>query len=334
MPTDAPDLMRSSLNCPPPTQLPLITQRDRQAVSRRNRTKRHRPCLFLHAVFTRAFRLCGSLSEIRHNRTINSCRLLICLVTLASFSVSAHHDNSTRNSATAEGGRQSGEMVSGINDQSEFTFARLVYEGINSWSDWPRWQADWPEAEWHFSRALDRLTRIDTHQEGVLIRLDDDSVFDYPWLYAVEVGSLNLSSHELQTLREYLLRGGFLIVDDFHGIDQWHQFEYVMRQVFPDREIEEPINGVGVYSVLFDIGETQQIPGIRPWLSSRTWEYGGTVPRWRFIRDDDRRVMVAINFNMDLGDAWEHADDPQYPQSYSSLAYRIGTNYVLYSMTH
>ncbi len=256
------------------------------------------------------------------------------LIVVLSPPLAAHHEDGAYHSDPLQSEQSAGTLQSGAGAQSEFTFARLVYEGINSWSDWPRWQADWPEAEWHFSRALDRLTRIDTHQEGVLIRLDDDSVFDYPWLYAVEVGSLQLSSRELQTLREYLLRGGFLMVDDFHGIEQWRQFEHVMQRVFPDRAIEEPVNGVGIYSVLFDIGETQQIPGIRPWLSNRTWEYGGTVPRWRVIRDDDGRVMVVINFNMDLGDAWEHADDARYPQSYSSLAYRIGTNYVLYSMTH
>ncbi len=222
---------------------------------------------------------------------------------------------------------------SSANQSYEFSFARLVYNG-NGWSDWPRWQADWPEAEWHFSNGLQRLTRINVHPEGVLVRLDDDGIFDYPWIYAVEVGSLELSRSETARLREYLLRGGFLMVDDFHGQQQWQYFESVMQRVFPERTIRELDSGTDSFEVLFPIDSREQIPGIRPLMSNRTWEYGGTIPRWRVITDDDNRVMVAINFNMDLGDAWEHADDSRYPQRYSSLAYRIGTNYVLYAMTH
>jgi len=127
-------------------------------------------------------------------------------------------------------------------DAYEFSFARLVYDE-GGWSDWPRWRADWPEAEWHFSRGIDRLTRIDVHPEGVLVRLDDDAVFDYPWMYAVEVGSLTLSQSESNRLREYLLRGGFLMVDDFHGLQQWKHFERVMHQVFPEYAIEELSGG-------------------------------------------------------------------------------------------
>ena len=227
----------------------------------------------------------------------------------------------------------SGQQVATTDEGYEFSFARLVYNG-NGWSDWPRWQADWPEAEWHFSNGLDRLTRIDVHPEGVLVRLDDDNIFDYPWIYAVEVGSLELSRSETARLREYLLRGGFLMVDDFHGQQQWQYFESAMRRVFPERPIRELESGTDSFEVLFPIDGREQIPGIRPLMFNRTWEYGGTIPRWRVITDDQNRVMVAINFNMDLGDAWEHADDSRYPQRYSSLAYRIGTNYVLYAMTH
>ena len=219
-----------------------------------------------------------------------------------------------------------------INVPHEFSFARLVYDGAG-WGDWPRWQADWPEAETHFLAGLNRLTRVDSGAEGVLVDLESDDIFDYPWIYAVEVGALELSREEAARLREYLLRGGFLMVDDFHGIAQWQQFQATIKQVFPNQPIEE-LDSTQLFSVLFDVGQSLQIPGIRPLMANRTWEYGGTVPRWRVIRDEQQRVMVAINFNMDLGDAWEHADDARYPQRYSALAYRIGTNYVLYALTH
>ena len=84
----------------------------------------------------------------------------------------------------------------------------------------------------------------------------------------------------------------------------------------------------------YDLPERQQIPGLRPLRAGRTWERGGNIPHWRGILDDQGRVMVAINFNMDLGDAWEHADWPEYPQPYSAMAYRFAINYILYAMTH
>lgn len=222
----------------------------------------------------------------------------------------------------------------GFINQHEFAFARLIYRGIDSGGWGPRWQVDWPEAETHLLAGLSRLTRVNANQEGALVQLSDDSLFDYPWLYAVEVGSLTLNQFEAGRLREYLLRGGFLMVDDFHGPFQWDNFAYAMSQVFPDRRIEELEIDNEIFHVLYDINEKIQIPGLRPLREGRTWERGGNIPHWRGIRDDENRVMVAINFNMDLGDAWEHADWPDYPQPYSAMAYRFAMNYVIYSMTH
>lgn len=221
-----------------------------------------------------------------------------------------------------------------FSNQHEFAFARLIYRGSNLGGWGPRWQVDWPEAETHLLAGLSRLTRIDANKEGALVRLSDDNLFDYPWLYAVEVGSLTLNQYEASQLREYLLRGGFLMVDDFHGPYEWDNFAYALQQVFPDRRIEELTSNDEIFHVLYDITERTQIPGLRPLRGGRTWEQGGNVPHWRGIRDDNDRLMVAINFNMDLGDAWEHADWPEYPQPYSSMAYRFAMNYVIYSMTH
>ncbi len=215
----------------------------------------------------------------------------------------------------------------------EFSFARLVYQQ-DYLDDWPRWRADWPEAELHFSAGLQRLTQIDVAPEGVLVRLGDEQLFDYPWLYVVEVGSMSLSELEAGQLREYLLRGGFLMVDDFHGPYEWHQFKSVMLRVFPDRPIQELVDTTEAFHVLYDLSEREQIPGIRALMSNRTWEKGGRHPHWRGIVDDSERVMVAINFNQDIGDAWEHADDVRYPEPLTAQAYRLGINYVVYAMTH
>lgn len=222
----------------------------------------------------------------------------------------------------------------GLAQAYEFSFARLVYsEGAGS-DGWARWQADWPEAETHFSEGLDRLTVINVSPEGVLVRMNGEDVFDYPWVYVVEVGSLSLSPRETEQMREYLLRGGFLMVDDFHGRHEWLQFERVMKTVFPDRSIQELSNDSELFHVLYDLSSREQIPGIRALMNNRTWEKGGRFPHWRGILDDRGRVMVAINFNQDIGDAWEHADDVRYPAPLTSQAYRLGVNYVVYAMTH
>jgi hypothetical protein len=216
---------------------------------------------------------------------------------------------------------------------NEFAFARLVYGDI-SYDSWPRWQADWPEAEIHFSAGLGRLTSIDVASEGVLVRMSGEDVFDYPWIYIVEVGFLSLSEAEIDQLREYLLRGGFLMVDDFHGQSEWQQFENIMKQVFPDLAIEDLANDNEAFHVMYDLTEREQIPGIRALMNNQTWEKGGRTPRWRGIVDDQDRVMVAINFNQDIGDAWEHANDVRYPARLTTQAYRLGINYVIYALTH
>ena len=139
----------------------------------------------------------------------------------------------------------------------------------------------------------------------------------------------------LKKLREYLDRGGFLMVDDFHGGYEWAAFVDGMKAVFPDRPIVEIAEDEEVLHVLYDLDQRIQIPGIRTINSGITWEReDGYPPEWRGVYDDEGRLMVAINFNMDLGDAWEHADWPEYPENMTALAYRFGINYVIYAMTH
>jgi hypothetical protein len=216
----------------------------------------------------------------------------------------------------------------------EFHFVRMYYD--SGGGRWGRggWLTDYPEAEYHFTMGVRRLSRVDIGEQARMLEVTDDTIFDYPWLYAVEVGRWYLDDHEAARLREYLLRGGFLMTDDFHGSRQWESFMESMRRVFPDRPIVEIADTDEVLHVLYDVDERIQIPGISPLRYNVTYEQDGVTPHWRGIYDDDGRLMVAINFNMDLGDAWEHADDPRYPEAYTGLAYRFAVNYVVYAMTH
>lgn len=216
--------------------------------------------------------------------------------------------------------------------ESEFRFTRLRYTDT-SFGFGRSWLVDFPEAEVHFERAISRLTRVDIGEPGT-VSLRDDTVFDFPWLYAVEVGRWRLDDEEAEKLREYLLRGGFLMVDDFHGTYEWEGFMESMRKVFPDRAVVDIPDGDEVLHALYDVDERIQVPGVAALSRGVTYEQDGVTPHWRGVYDDYGRLMVAINFNMDLGDAWEHADDPWYPEPMTALAYRFAVNYVIYAMTH
>ena len=220
----------------------------------------------------------------------------------------------------------------------EFQFVRLAYSanryGGGGWGRRQAWQTDYPDAEHHFARGIDRLTRIDVAESGRILTPLDEELFDYPWIYAVEVGYWYLNDQEAGRLRDYLLRGGFLMVDDFHGTWEWAAFVASMEKVFPDRPIVDIPEHDEAFHVHYDLDQRIQIPSRMYSYTGVTWEKDGYTPHWRGIYDDDGRLMVAINFNMDIGDAWEHADWPDYPENMTALAYRFGINYVIYAMTH
>ncbi len=196
------------------------------------------------------------------------------------------------------------------------------------------WSRDYPKADRQFLMALKRLTRIQMRPTEQVVDLDSDDIFNYPWVYAVQVANWHFTDAEAKRLREYLLKGGFLMVDDFHGTADWDRFMAGMRQVLPDRPVEDLSDNDEIFHVLFDLGVRFQVPGEQYVWTGRTYEKDGYVPKWRAIRDDKGRIIVAICHNMHLGDAWEWADTPDYPERFASLAFRVGMNYIIYGMTH
>ena len=247
---------------------------------------------------------------------------LLCLVVLCGLAIAgdAPKSNSTGNLAEKD---------------HEFQLIRLRYNNHPQFNNFrSSWLTDAPEAETHLLNGVQRLTLIDSASDSIGLSALDDRLFDHPFLYAVEVGHWALNDAEAKRLRDYLLRGGFLIVDDFHGTQEWAVFAESMQKVFPDRPIVDLGSQDAVFHVLFDVDQRVQIPNIRGALNGQSWEKDGFTPQWRGIFDDEGRLMVAINFNMDLGDAWEHADNPEYPQPLTLLAYHFGIDYILYAMTH
>jgi len=221
----------------------------------------------------------------------------------------------------------------------EFYFTRAIYSGeYDSYDQGGRWAVDYPKADHQFLIALQRLSIVDAYDSDNAITLTDPRLRRFPLLYAVEVGSMSLTDDEVLALRSYLLAGGFLVLDDFWGSWAWEQFESQMRRVLPDRNIVEIPPDHPVMSAFYNIEEIIQVPNIRQgWASvygGPTYEYDGIVPHLRGIFDDQGRLMVLINWNTDLGDAWEWADDPGYPLKFSTYAFEIGINFVVYGMTH
>ncbi len=201
------------------------------------------------------------------------------------------------------------------------------------------WMVDWPDADDHFSLGIQRLTRIAPGRPEHF-RFTDERLFDYPWLYATQTGWWGLTDAEVARLREYLLRGGFLVVDDFWGQQDWELFRRTMERVLPGQPITDIALSDSVMHVLYDIEakDLTFIPGTRHLRRGPdgivVQQPPGTAPAWRALDDDRKRMVVAINYNTDVGDAWEYADSPLYPEKMTALAYRYGINYIIYAMTH
>lgn len=221
-------------------------------------------------------------------------------------------------------------------DQFTFVFTRLAYRalGYGAAVRGHTWDTDYPKADRQFLQGLLRWTTIHSRRQEQVLRPLDPALPAFPFLYAVEVGYMNLSDPEAAQLREYLLRGGFLVVDDFHGTREWQNFVTQMGKVFPDRPIRDVDLSDPIFHCFFDVREKMQVPGLQFLYSGRPYEQDGYAAHYRAIYDDNQRIMVMINFNVDLGDAWEWADLAQYPELYTSYAYRLGVNYIVYALTH
>lgn len=200
------------------------------------------------------------------------------------------------------------------------------------------WATDYPASDCKFMWGVERLTGIRVYDRSPhSVAIMDPELFKFPYIYAVEVGrGMNLSDEEAARLREYLTRGGFLHIDDFWGPSERANFEYQMQKVFPDRTIEEVPLSHEVFHAFFDVNQIIQIPNIgNGRRGGRTWEDDReTEPKIFGISDDSGRLMVVVTYNSDLGDAWEWMDDPDYPEPFSSQAYRMGINFIIYAMTH
>lgn len=215
----------------------------------------------------------------------------------------------------------------------DFTFVRLQYSG--RLTQLSNWRVDWPASDRNFIYQLSKQTNIKVAPDSIRIQVGSEKLFDYPFAYILEVGSMRLNTAEAKNLREYLLRGGFIFVDDFHGGIEWKRFYTELKKIFPKREPIDISKEHPIFNCFYKIDELIQIPGLRALYSGRTYErFDGHPARYLGVFDDKGRIMMFICFNSDLGDAWEHAAEASYPREYSNIALKIGINAVIYSLTH
>jgi hypothetical protein len=236
----------------------------------------------------------------------------------------------------------------------EFYFTRLVYgggsrapaldfrcadlqagEGGNRFGG--GWSTDFPASDCKFMWGVERLTNIRVYDKSPhLVTAMDPKLFTYPYLYIVSPHRMYLTGPEAANLREYLLRGGFLHVDDYWGLEQRRAVEEEMEKIFPEYKMVKLDLRHEIFHTSFNVDTIMQIPNVNNACNGRaTWEQASEIEPMVFgISDDRNRLMVVITYNSDLGDAWEWMDLPCYPEKYSGQAYRMGINFMIYAMTH
>jgi hypothetical protein len=275
----------------------------------------------------------------------NSAPRLIFVLVAVLAGWQAHAQQTWREYPSIEGGWGADlDWPPDAKDAGEFVVGRLMFPqarrgralGVGR-GDWRRggtaWTVDYPEGDRTFARLLERLTLVDVRPIEQPVNLDDEiDAFYWPFLISGLVGAWDLTDAQAAKLREYLLRGGFLLCDSFYGPQEWEGFLAGIRRVFPDRPIVELADDHPIFHAVYDLTERPQVP---------TWQHlpygyrnGGDVPYWRAILDDDGRVMVMITFNNDIADGWQRADDYAYPQEAANLAISLGVNFAVYALSH
>jgi len=217
----------------------------------------------------------------------------------------------------------------------QFYFTRGIYSsGGGRGGRNGSWATDYPKADQQFLAVLRRLTILDAYNSENAIALDDPQLRRFPFLYILEVGRMSLMPEEEKGLREYMLAGGFVFVDDFWGDNAWYVFEEQMRRVLPEYTIVDLPMSHPIFSAFYHIKEMQTLPSIYHVSRGDDTECAGCYIKVRGIFDDNGRLMMMISWNSDHGDAWEWAEVPQYPLKLSTYAFEVGVNAIVYTMSH
>lgn len=242
-------------------------------------------------------------------------------------------------------GRFSARLATMEDYDGAFHFCRGWFRGALN-GDGGDWSVDYPQADLNLSIRLAELTRTPVSRDNsaepnhLIVRLTDDTLFQCPFIMMTEVGAASFNDEEAARLREYLLKGGFLWVDDFWGSYAWSIWASQIRKVFPPADypiVDVPLDHP-LYRSQFVVSQTPQIPNIGHWLATGTTSERGfdsADVHTRAIMDQKGRIMVLMTHNTDLGDSWEReAEDPTYFYQFSVKGYAFGINVLLHALTH
>ncbi len=240
-----------------------------------------------------------------------------------------------------------------VPELAEFSFLRGEYDSLGGFQEsyyyyegrmWQRWETDFPQADENFVFRLTELTTISANLRSVTHRLSDPEIFRFPFLYLCDVGWMELDPSETANLRAYLLKGGFLWIDDFWGEGEWYNLERNLRRVLPDHNWREIPASHELFDTVFPLEEPPQIPArdfaIRGWPHDppelhRAPATGLDKAHVRGWFDDRDRLMVLATLNTDTGDGWEREGYGEwYFQTYSTQAYALGVNVVVHALSH
>jgi hypothetical protein len=215
-----------------------------------------------------------------------------------------------------------------------FYWTRAVYSGWGGRRGfgYGSWAVDYPKSDQQFLIVIQRLIHLNAYDWDNAVTLDDPMLRHFPLIYMLEVGGMYLSEEEVEGLRGYMDAGGFVIVDDFWGEDEWDVWEFNFRRVYPDKQFVDITLDHPLYSAYYTIDHVEMTPAIGNTI--RRTECYGCVTQVKGVYDDEGRLMMVVNFNTDLGDAWEWAEDPRYPLETSTYAFEMGANMIVYAMSH
>ena len=227
-----------------------------------------------------------------------------------------------------------------------FTFVRLHYTSSPRGATFPDgerktggdWLTDFPDSDLNFPFRLQQMTSMKVDPEGKRLNITDPALFDYPFVYMLEVGRLEFTDEEAAILRRYLLNGGFLMIDDHWGLNEQRNFREQIAHVFPDRPLQDLPFSHPIFHCVFDLKAKPQVPGISEWMRrGLTYERDDDPEsHFRSIFDEQGRIMLIECANTDFGDGWEREGvNEEYFHLFSEKqAYPMGINIIFYAMTH
>jgi hypothetical protein len=229
-------------------------------------------------------------------------------------------------------------------EDGSFMICKLQYTSVRYEPMGVGWSTDYPYAGVNLMIRMSELTRtpITRSENGDpnywVVRLTDNALFQCPFLMGSDVGTIGLSEIEALRLRDYLLKGGFLWVDDFWGSAAWAQWSNEIRKVFPEFPITEVAADHPIRRMMFSVDTVGQVTNINNWLRTGSTSERGRDSQHaelRAISDERGRIMVVMTHNTDIGDSWEReSENHEFFETFSPRGYALGVNVLLYSMTH